>query len=130
MSSCQSPSHQNTHPLEWLLTQQFFIEKAANPTAQAATWSNYINANTFKLLVGVTPNGVISFLSDLWGGRISDKELTKRSKLLDKIEKGDSIMADRGFDIKTLMPDSTFVNTPPFLGTDRSQFDEEEVVAT
>ena len=69
-----------------------------------------------------------SFISDVFEGRISDKELPKRSKLLDKIEKGDSIMADRGFDIKTIMPDGTFVNIPPFLGTDRSQFDE--VVAT
>ena len=94
---------------------EFHIEKPANPDVQAATWSNYKNTNTLKLLVGVTPNGVISFLSDLWGGRISDKELTKRSKLLDLIQPGDSIMADRGFDLDTIMPEGTRVNIPHFL---------------
>ena len=52
---------------------EFHIEKLANPNVQASTWSNYKNTNTLKLLVGVTPNGVICFLSNLWGGRISDK---------------------------------------------------------
>ena len=52
---------------------EFRTEKPANPDVQAATWSNYKYTNTFKLLVGVSPNGVITFLSPLWGGRITDK---------------------------------------------------------
>ena len=108
---------------------EFPIEKPANPDVQAATWSNYKNKNTLKLLVGVTPNGAISFLSPLYGGRISDKELTKRSGLLKLLERGDDIMADRGFDIAHLMPDGVGLNIPPFLGS-RSQLDEEEVVET
>ena len=108
---------------------EFHIEKPANPDVQASTWSNYKNTNTLKLLLGVTPNGVISFLSNLWGGRISDKELTKRSKLLGKLERGDSIVADRGFDISSIMPEGTNVNIPPFLGG-RPQFEADELVAT
>ena len=108
---------------------EFPIEKPANPKVQATTWSNYKNKNTLKLLVGVTPNGSISFLSSLWGGRISDKEITKRSGILDKLEKGDAIMADRGFDIASLLPDGVELNIPPFLGT-RDQLEPEEVVAT
>ena len=108
---------------------EFHIEKPANPDVQASTWSNYKNTNTLKLLVGVTPNAVISFLSSLWGGRISDKELTKRSKLLEKLERGDSIMADRGFDIGSIMPEGTNVNIPPFLGG-RPQFEADELVVT
>ena len=75
------------------------------------------------------PNGVMSFLSNLWGGRISDKGLTKRSKLLEKLEHGDSIMADRGFDVGSIMPEGTNVNIPPFLGG-RPQFEADELVAT
>lgn len=108
---------------------EFRMEKPANPDVQAATWSNYKNTNTFKLLVGVTPNGVISFLSPLWGGRISDKQITIRSDLFDLLEPGDAIMADRGFDIASLMPAGTSLNIPPFLGV-KTQFDEEELVAT
>ena len=44
---------------------EFPLEKPSNPDVQAATWSNYKNRNTPKLLVGVSPNGVITFLSPL-----------------------------------------------------------------
>ena len=108
---------------------EFRMEKPANPDVQAATWSNYKNTNTFKLLVGVTPNGVISFLSSLWGGRISDKEITTRSGLLDLLEPGDSVMADRGFDIESIMPAETDVNMPPFL-RENVQFDEKDLIRT
>ena len=108
---------------------EFHIEKPANPDVQASTWLNYKNTNTLKLLVVVMRNGVISFLSNLWGGRISDKELTKRSKLLEKLERGGSILADRGFDIASIMPEGTNVNIPPFLGG-RPQFEADELVAT
>ena len=57
---------------------EIFIEKPKNPDAQSATSSSYKNHNTFKVIM-VTPNGVPSFVSDVYGGRISDKELVKRS---------------------------------------------------
>ena len=59
------------------------------------TFSNYKNRNTFKALVGISPDGVITFVSPLYPGSISDMQLT-RCYLL---EPGDSVMADRGFDI-------------------------------
>ena len=106
---------------------EFHIEKPAYPDVQASTWSSYKNINTLKLLVGLTPSAVISFLFSLWGGRISDKELTKRSKLLEKLERGDSMMADRGFDIGSITPEGTNVIIPPFLGG-RPQFEADELV--
>ena len=108
---------------------EFPLEKPSNPDVQAATWSNYKNRNTLKLLVGVSPNGVITFLSPLYGGRISDKELTQRSNLLSLLEPGDSIMADRGFDLDSLMPQGTYVNIPPFLAG-RKQLDHMELIQT
>ena len=44
------------------------------------------------------------------------------------MEPGDSIMADRGFDIDVL-PDRVSTNIPPFLGS-RKQLESEEVVST
>ena len=45
------------------------------------------------------PQGVISFLCDAWGGRVSDKYLTEHSGILDQLLPGDIVLADRGFDI-------------------------------
>ena len=50
-----------------------------------------------KYLVGITPSGTVSFLSAGWGGRASDKEITRNSGFLDKVTFGDCVLADRGF---------------------------------
>ncbi|EDO43889.1 predicted protein [Nematostella vectensis] len=67
--------------------------------ARAMTWSNYKHHNTIKFLIGITPQGVISFISKAWGGRVSDKHLTEHCSILSKLLPGDIVLADRGFDI-------------------------------
>ena len=78
---------------------EIFVERPSNLKARAATWSNYKHHNTVKVLLGITPQGVISFVSDSWGGRVSDKHLTENSEILRKLLPGDILLADRGFDI-------------------------------
>ena len=69
-------------------------------------------------------------MSKLFAGSISDKELTKRSGLLDLLERGDSVMADRGFDIEEdLITRGVRLNIPPFL-RGKEQFDEDEIITT
>ena len=41
----------------------------------------------------------LSFISDGWGGRTSDKYVTEHSTLLSNLVPGDTILADCGFDI-------------------------------
>jgi len=96
---------------------------------QSETWSDYKHHNTWKLLVGITPNGQITFLSNLWGGRASDKQITKESGVLDLLKEGDNVMVDRGFDISDIVPQGVTVNMPPFLGG-RSQLTASETEET
>ena len=66
-----------------------FIERPTSFKARAQTYSYYKKHNTVKFLIGITPSGVICFLSKCWGGRVSDQELTRKSGFLEKIRPGD-----------------------------------------
>ena len=78
---------------------EVFIDRPTNLLARAQTFSSYKHHNTIKVLIGITPQGTISFISQAWGGRTSDKYLTENCGLLDKLMPGGMIMAHRGFPI-------------------------------
>ena len=97
-------------------TTEVYIEKPSLPDLQQMTFSNYKNNNTFKGLIGISPSGVMTFVYSLFSASISDKELTRQSGILALLEKGDSVMADRGFDTEAyLIPLGVKLNIPPFL---------------
>ena len=73
---------------------------------------------------------VLSLLFQSCTGSISDRELTKKSGLLDLLERGDTVMAYRGFNIQDdLTPLGVRVNIPPFL-KGKEQLDREELIET
>ncbi|PFX14829.1 hypothetical protein AWC38_SpisGene20985 [Stylophora pistillata] len=78
---------------------EVFIEKPSNLLARAQTFSSYKHHNTIKVLIGITPQGTISFVSQAWGGRTSDKFIAENCGILDKLVPGDTVIADRGFTI-------------------------------
>ena len=106
---------------------EIFIQQPSAMLAQSETWSEYKHHNTWKVLVGITPNGQVSYLSDLWVGRVSDKQITRESGVLDLLDAGDNVMVDRGFDISNIVPDRVTVNMPAFLaGRDQMTAAETE----
>ena len=60
------------------------------------TYSSYKSNQTLKVLVGIAPNGVITFISFTYGGRTTDAHITNDSGFLKLIQPGDEVMADKG----------------------------------
>ena len=61
---------------------ELFIQTPSDLMLQSSTWSNYKQHNTTKFLIGITPNGAITFVSPAFVGSISDRELTHFSGYL------------------------------------------------
>jgi len=95
---------------------------------QNATYSSYRGMNSFKVLAGVAPNGVLTFVSRLYPGSISDKEIVQQSGILKHFVPGDLILADKGFLIQDVVPKGVSVNIPPFL--EHGKFTESEAKVT
>ena len=93
---------------------EVFTETPSSLEIQALCWSEYKHHTTIKFLVGITPNGMISYVSPCYGGRASDKFIVQKSGFLNHIEPYDQIMADRGFKIrKDLMLFQATLAIPP-----------------
>lgn len=116
------------------------IECPSSLLKQSETYSNYKSTNTVvKGLVGVDAKGGIMYVSHLYTGLISDKEIVKRSGFMKLLKRkidvgeilvGDSIMADKGFNISSELSEIGLnLNIPPFLA-DQSSFTEGDVIRT
>lgn len=93
---------------------EFFIQCPGKPSTQHSTYSQYKSHNTYKVLFGIDPNGAFTFVSELWSGNVSDKYITKSSGLIELLDAGDEVMADRGFQIEDLLLPKAKLVAPPF----------------
>ena len=93
-------------------------------------YSDYKSHTTVKALVGIARGGGFTFISSVFPGSISDKDITVKSGLLNRQmwELGEELMADRGFTIEEyLSPLGVKLVIPSFL-KGWEQFTEEEVI--
>ena len=79
---------------------EIFTERPVGFQARASTYSNYKKHNMVKVLIAIAPTGAITFISKAWTRRVSDKVITQKCRILDHIEYGDVVLADRGFNIQ------------------------------
>lgn len=110
-------SFKEMYPTTWVIIDcsELFIETPSSFRAQSVTYSNYKHHNTAKGLVGIGPSAAVTFVTDLYAGRSSDKQITNDCGILKLLEDGDSVMADNGFDVESDLPNGISLNIPPFL---------------
>lgn len=109
---------------------EFKVEVPTSLFTHKMLYSDYKSHTTVKVLVGIAPGGGFTFISSAYAGSISDKNIVVKSGFLNPLlwEPGDSVMADRGFNIREyLQPLKVNLIIPAFL-EGREQFTNEELV--
>ena len=61
---------------------EFKIQTPSSLLRQSEVFSQYKSTTTAKALLGIEPSGGVTFVSQLYTGDISDKEITKQSGIL------------------------------------------------
>ena len=96
---------------------EFYIEKPCRNSSQRSTFSAYKSRNTFKLFISISPMPHINFVSNLYSGSISDKQITKECGFIEQLNPGDVIMADKGFNVQDLLAlKNVRLLAPPMMG--------------
>ena len=99
----------------------------SSPVLQSEVFSAYKSHCTLKGLLGIAPHGAVTFISPLYAGSISDKQITRESGILSLLRPGMAIMVDRGFLVDDFVPCKIY--RPAFL-SGRSQMSACEVRET
>lgn len=108
---------------------EFPIQKPTSPEEQQTTWSSYKNTNTFKALIGTDENGMVTYVSEVYGGAITDNLIVEKSNILDYLKAGDFVLSDRGFELSDLLAERGIIlNKPP--NKRGQQMSEKDVALT
>lgn len=131
MPECFKPQYADTRVI--IDCTEFRIEVPSTVDDRVNCYSHYKKGFTAKVLIGITPGGFISFKSLAAGGRKSDSQITIESGLVDLLEEGDTVLADKGFpEIKTTLDNAgkkVILVMPPFLEK-KTKFSKEETQET
>lgn len=111
----------------WDCTEVHIEVPRSNLEAQRSTYSSYKGHNTFKVLISIAPNGTIIFASELYPGNTSDREIVIQCGILEKLERGELILADKGFLVSDLLPLGVTLNIPSFLNCESKQFTPNQI---
>ncbi|KAG0418986.1 hypothetical protein HPB47_004451 [Ixodes persulcatus] len=134
ISTTTGSRHLGHYPL-WHTRQQVdedmppaFREKY--PTIRSASFSSYKSTNTFKGLIGISPDGTVTFVWQHFLRSMSASGCVRQSGFLKlPYKKKDSVMADKGFLISDLQEEiNVKLNILPFL--EQGIFTEAQVKET
>lgn len=80
-------------------------------------------------MIGVTPSGMVTFISRFWGENVSDRHRVQHDEFFPKLCPSDVIMADKGFTVEDLLPADVGQNMQPRVST-KKQMSHVEFLKT
>jgi len=81
-------------------------------------------------LAGISPAGDFAYVSQCYGGRISDRNIVEQSGVLDKLWQGATVLADKGFLIEELLQSHGLKLAVPPLLQKGTQFSDNDLRRT
>ena len=105
---------------------EVFIQRPSNLETQKSSYSDYKSHTTVKYLVAIdTFTGVFTFVSSGFSGSCSDRYTVEHSGLLDILQPGQRILADKGYTARDLFArKKCFLTIPSFLSDGRLSGDQ------
>ena len=93
------------------------VERHSCLDCRISAYSHYHGGESVKVMIGCSPAGTITFVSDAYGGKASDKKIFNDSGLIEKLEPYvDAVMVDKGFMIdEECLFNAVELVRPPFL---------------
>ncbi|XP_063734613.1 uncharacterized protein LOC134861367 [Eleginops maclovinus] len=106
---------------------EIFCQTPSSLLLQSEVFSTYKSHPTLKAMIGMAPHGAITFVSGLYAGSISDREIFKLSGITKLLKPDMAIMVDKGFRVDDLVPCKVY--RPAFLSKNK-QMSRENVRQT
>ncbi|KAK5924926.1 hypothetical protein CgunFtcFv8_017498 [Champsocephalus gunnari] len=92
---------------------EVFCQTPSSLLVQSEVFSTYKSHATFKAMIGMAPHGAITFVSGLYAGSMSDREIFKLSGIVSLLTPDMAIMVDKGFLVENLVQCKVY--RPAFL---------------
>ncbi|KAG5273005.1 hypothetical protein AALO_G00171710 [Alosa alosa] len=106
---------------------EIYCQTPSSLLLQSEVYSTYKSHTTFKAMIGIAPHGAITFVSPLYAGSMSDREIFRLSGITKLLTPEMAIMVDKGFLVDNLCPGKVY--RPAFLSKN-AQMTKEDVQKT
>ncbi|KAL7407177.1 hypothetical protein ABVT39_004470 [Epinephelus coioides] len=103
------------------------IQAPSSLLLPSEVFSSYKSHPTLKAMIGMAPHGAVTFVSGLYAGSMSDKEIFKLSGITNLLTPDMAIMVDKGFLIENVAPCKVY--RPAFCSRN-AKISREDVIKT
>uniref|UniRef100_A0A8C6WYM0 Transposase n=1 Tax=Neogobius melanostomus TaxID=47308 RepID=A0A8C6WYM0_9GOBI len=83
---------------------EIYYQTPSDLLSQSEVFSTYKSHSTLKAMIGMAPHGAVTFVSALFAGSMSDRDIFKQSGIIKVLQPDMAIMVDKSFHVDNLAP--------------------------